>query len=108
MKSLGSSDPSPSYEPLMLSSLVQEMMMGDSGRTAGYRKMKSDVAEDVKVGSPLRKGPLVCWFRLVLHLRKQQRRFDEGIHSSMSPCYPCWILKAFRAERGPARAMQDA
>ena len=43
----------------MPSSLVQEMMMGDSGRTAGYRKMKSGGAEDVRVGSPLRKGRLV-------------------------------------------------
>ena len=92
----------------MLSLLVQEMMMDDSGRTAGYRKMKSGVAEDVRVGSPLRKDRLVYWFRLGFHLRKRQGRSDEGTHPSMSPCFPCWILKAFRAEPGPARAMQDA
>ena len=55
----------------MLSSLVQETMMGDSRQTAGYRKTKSGAAEDVRVGSPLRKGRLVCWFRLGFHLRKQ-------------------------------------
>lgn len=82
--------------------------MDGSTRTAAYQMTKSGEGEDVRVGSPLQKGHLVCWFHSEFHLRSQQRPFDEGIHQLMSPCFLCWIVKVSQEERGPARAMPDA
>lgn len=63
----------------MPSSLAQEMMTDDSGRTAAYRRMRSDEDEDVKVGSPLRKGRPVYPIHLEFHWRTQQGPLDESI-----------------------------
>ena len=79
--------------------------MDDSRRTAAYRRTKIGGDEDVRVGSPLRKGHPVYWFHSGSHLRNQQGPLDEGIRQSMSPCSPYRILKASQGERGPARAV---
>ena len=82
----------------MPSLLAQEMMMDDSKRTAAYRRTNSGGAEDVRMGSPLQKGHLVCSFHSEFRLRAQQGLLDEGVRQLMSPCFPCWISKASRAE----------
>ena len=62
LTSLESSDLSLPCEPPMPSWLAQGMMMDDSRRTAAYQMTKSGEGGGVRVGSPLRKGHLVCSF----------------------------------------------
>ena len=64
---------------------AQETMMDDLRRTAAYRRTNSGGAEDVRMGVPLQKGHLVCWFHSGFRLRAQQGLLDEGVHQLMSP-----------------------
>ena len=82
--------------------------MDDSRRIVAYRRMRSGEVGDVWAGSPLQMGHLVYSFHSEFHLKSQRKSLDEGIDRLTSPYFPCWIWKASRGERGPARAMQDA
>lgn len=106
--SLVSSDLSPPCEPPMPSWLAQERMMGGSRRIVVYRRMRSGADEGVRAGSPSQKGRLVYSFQWEYHWKTQQETLDEHIRHLVLPCCPCWSVKAFREEQGPAHAMQDA